>query len=133
MDPLVTYIMPIVLVVEDEPLVRMTTVDGLEDAGFHVLEAGGADDALALLEDHSEDIEVLFTDVRMPGSMDGLELAKEVYRRWPHILLLVSSGHARPGIEDMPDHGEFVPKPYLTASIVRHIHTMMQNVRRGHP
>src|SRR5215203_2112901 len=91
---------PVVLLVEDEPLVRMTAADELEEAGFQVLEAANADVALKVLEARSDEVQVLFTDVDMPGSMDGLALAEQVHSRWPHVLLLmlllISSGYARP-------------------------------------
>ena len=120
---------PVVLVVEDEPLVRMTAADELEEAGFQVLEAANADVALAVLEARSDEIQVLFTDVDMPGSMHGMALAEQVHRRWPHVLLLISSGYARPHPDEIPDHGHFVPKPYIGATLVRHIHEMMQMPR----
>jgi CheY-like chemotaxis protein len=122
-DPLV------VLVVEDEPLVRMTAIDELEEAGFVVLEAVNADVALTVLETRSEEVQVLFTDVHMPGSMDGMALAEQVHRRWPHIRLLISSGYARPHPDEIPDNGHFVPKPYRGATLVRHIAEMMQTPR----
>src|SRR5829696_17709 len=111
----------VVLVVEDEPLVRMTAADELEEAGFQVLEAMNADEALKVLEARSDEVQVLFTDVDMPGSMDGMALAEQVYQRWPHVLLLISSGYARPHPDEIPDHGHFVPKPYIGATLVRHI------------
>jgi two-component system, response regulator PdtaR len=117
---------PVVLLVEDEPLVRMTAADELEEAGFQVLEAANADIAIALLEARSDEVQVVFTDVNMPGSMDGLELAEQVHRRWPHILLLISSGYARPHPDEIPDHGRFMPKPYYGPTLVRHITEMMQ-------
>jgi two-component system, response regulator PdtaR len=119
----------VVLVVEDEPLVRMTAADELEEAGFQVLEATNADEALKVLEARSDEVQVLFTDVNMPGSMDGIALAKQVYHRWPHMLLLISSGYARPHSDEIPDHGHFVPKPYIGATLVRHINEMMHTMR----
>jgi two-component system, response regulator PdtaR len=116
---------PVVLVVEDEPLLQILATEGLEDAGFEVLAAWNADEALRVLEERAESVQVLFTDVRMPGSMDGMALAQAVHRRWPHILLVLSSGHARPSEDDLPDHGRFVPKPYTTAAIVRQIQELM--------
>jgi two-component system, response regulator PdtaR len=116
---------PVVLLVEDEPLVRMTAADELEEAGFQVVEAANADVALAVLEARSDEVQVLFTDVDMPGSMDGMALAEQVHRRWPHVLLLISSGYARPHPDEIPDHGHFVPKPYIGATLVRHITEMM--------
>jgi two-component system, response regulator PdtaR len=116
---------PVVFVVEDEPLVRMTAADELEEAGFHVLEAANADVALAVLEARSDEVQVLFTDVDMPGSMDGMALAEQVHQRWPHIRLLISSGYARPHPDEIPDHGHFVPKPYCGDTLVQHIAEMM--------
>jgi two-component system, response regulator PdtaR len=120
---------PVVLLVEDEPLVRMTAADELDDAGFRVLEAKNADEALVVLEAHSDEVQVLFTDVNMPGSMDGMALAERVYQRWPHVLLLISSGYARPHPDEIPDHGRFVPKPYRGETLVRHITEMMRTLR----
>jgi CheY-like chemotaxis protein len=116
----------VVLLVEDEPLVRMTAADELDDAGFRVVEAKNADEALLVLEAHSDEVQVLFTDVNMPGSMDGMALAERVYQRWPHVLLLISSGYARPHPDEIPDHGRFVPKPYRGETLVRHITEMMR-------
>ena len=105
------------LLVDDEPLVRLTAVDELEEAGFHVLEAANADGALAVLEARSNEVQVLFTaDLRL---MDGMALAEQVHRRWPHIRLLISSGYARPHPDQIPDYSHFVPKPYCGATLVR--------------
>src|ERR671921_998263 len=129
MGPSESITPPVVLLVEDEPLVRMTAADELDDAGFRVLEAKNADEALVVLEAHSDEVQVLFTDVNMPGSMDGMALAERVYERWPHVLLLISSGYARPHPDEIPDHGRFVPKPYRGETLVRHITEMMWTLR----
>ena len=129
MSPLASQDSPVVLLVEDEPLVRMTAADGLEEAGFQVLEAANADVALKVLEVRSNEVQVLFTDVDMPGSMDGMALAEQVHAKWPHILLLISSGYARPHPDEIPDHGHFVPKPYRAATVVGHICEMMRTPR----
>lgn len=100
-----------VLVVEDEPLLRMGIVDHLEDEGFAVLEAGNAHQAIALLE-RSLDIEVVFTDVDMPGGMGGIELATLVRERWPDIKLAVTSGFRLVEIDELPRGSLFFPKPY---------------------
>src|SRR3954467_13661078 len=110
-------------------MVRMTAADELKEAGFQVLAAANADEALGVLEAHSDEVQVLFTDVDMPGSMNGMALAEQGYRRWPHVLLLISSGHARPSPDEIPDHGHFLPKPYRAATLVRHITEMMQILR----
>ena len=107
-----------ILVVEDEPLLRINTVDMMEDEGFKTFEAPNAHEALLLLEKFPE-ITVLCTDIDMPGAMDGLALAQEVRRRWPHVAIVVVSGHQRPAAGDLPDQGRFVPKPYLKSAIIR--------------
>jgi len=117
--------LPVVLLVEDEPLVRMAAADDLQDAGFHVLEAANADVALAVLESCSNDVQVLFTDIDMPGSMNGLDLAENVQQRWPHISLLISSAYHRPGLETLPDDGRFVPKPYCSDDVVQQIRELV--------
>jgi len=90
-----------------------------------VLEAANADVALVVLEAHSDEVQVQFTDVHMPGSMDGMELAEQVHARWPHVRLLISSGYARPQPEEIPDDGSFVPKPYHAATIVTQINELV--------
>src|ERR1700719_3579750 len=82
---------PKVLIVEDEMMLRMRAVDIVEEAGFTPIEAVNADEALAILESRL-DIELLFTDIQMPGSMDGLKLAHAVHRRWPSIKIILVSG-----------------------------------------
>ncbi len=112
---------PVVLLVEDEPLVRMAAADDLQEAGFHVLEAANADVALAVLESCSDDVQVLFTDVHMPGSRDGLELARCVHERWPAIELLIASGRLRLGPDEIPDNARFVSKPFEPTHLVRQL------------
>lgn len=116
---------PVVLLVEDELLVRMTAADELEESGFQVLEAANADVALKVLEARSDEVQVLFTDVHMPGSMDGMELAEQVHARWPHVRILISSGYAQPRQNEIPDDGRFMPKPYHAATLVRHVHELV--------
>lgn len=108
---------PVVLVVEDEGFVRMLAVDVLEDEGFGVVEAATADEAWSILEGRT-DIGVLFTDVNMPGHMDGLMLAARVAERWPHIRLVVTSGRKGFSNHEMPDHGQFVQKPYRQSELM---------------
>ena len=99
-----------VLIVEDEPLIRMGTVYLIEDAGFEVYEAGSADAAIALLELHRE-IRLIFTDVDMPGSMDGLKLAHYVRGRWPPVKIIVTSGHVSVSDGNLPIGAVFLSKP----------------------
>jgi CheY-like chemotaxis protein len=101
---------PTVLVVEDEAVVRESAVDWLEEAGFDVVQAADADEAIRILESRS-DIRVVFTDFNIPGSMDGLRLAHAIRNRWPPIKLVVTSGRRLP-VTDLPEGGRFVAKPY---------------------
>jgi CheY-like chemotaxis protein len=106
-----------VLIVEDEPLVRMSAVAMIEEAGCQTYEAANADEAIALLEKHAE-IRILFTDIDMPGSMDGLKLAHYVRGRWPPVKIIVTSGHVQVGRQDMPRDATFFAKPYRAMQIV---------------
>jgi CheY-like chemotaxis protein len=102
---------PVVLIVEDEFLLRLNAVDMIEAAGFDVVEASNADEAIAILE-RRFDITVVFTDIQMPGSMDGLKLARAVRGRWPPIKILATSGRVGVTQGDLPEGGRFVSKPY---------------------
>lgn len=112
-----TTSIPVVLIVEDEGLIRMMAVDMLEDAGFEVIEAATADAALTILETDPT-VGVLFTDIDMPGSMTGLDLAGCVAERWPHIRLVVTSGRFRLTNQEVPDSGWFVRKPYRADQVL---------------
>ena len=101
-----------ILVVEDELLLRLMAVDIVEDAGFEALAAATADEALAILEARADDVRLVFTDIQMPGSMDGLGLAHAVRDRWPPVALIVTSGRCSIGANDLPDRGRFIAKPY---------------------
>lgn len=101
----------IILVVEDEALVRLIGADMLSDAGYEVLEADNADEALKVLASVDQ-VHMLFTDIRMPGSMNGLELAKTVHKRWPKMKLLLTSGETWPSRGQIPDDGQFLAKTY---------------------
>ncbi len=113
-----------VLVVEDEPLIRLDVVDNLEREGFTVSEASNADEAIAVLST-SSNIELMFTDIDMPGSMDGLKLASAVRDRWPPIKIIVTSGHKIVEITDLPDGSLFFSKPYRHAPITESIRTLL--------
>src|SRR6202790_1300218 len=99
-----------VLVVEDEMMLRLRAVDIVEDAGFTPVEAVNADEAIAILESRS-DIDLLFTDIQMPGSMDGLKLAHAVHDRWPAIRIILVSGQVKPSDADRPADSRFFGKP----------------------
>jgi two-component system, response regulator PdtaR len=113
----------LVLVVEDEALIRMDSADLIRDLGFEVIEAVDADHAVCLLES-VPGITVVFTDVQMPGSMDGLLLAAVVRDRWPPIALLVTSGKTRPASSDMPTGARFISKPYSTLELKKQLHSL---------
>ena len=102
---------PVVLVVEDELLLRMDAVDMIAGAGFEAVEAANADQAIEILESR-RDIIVVFTDIQMPGSMDGLKLARAIRGRWPPIKIVATSGRAIAEEIDLPEGGRFLPKPY---------------------
>ncbi len=109
---MMTNTMPrsVVLVVEDELILRMRAVDIVEDAGFVPIEAVNADEAIQVLESR-DDISVLFSDIQMPGSMDGLRLAQLVHTRWPHIKIILVSGQIAVTEADKPEDSKFFPKP----------------------
>jgi CheY-like chemotaxis protein len=106
----------VVLIVEDELLTRMNAVEMIEEAGFEVIEAKNADDAIAILEVRL-DIRVVFTNIQMPGSMDGLKLAAAVRDRWPPIKIVATSGHHAIRDGELPEGSAFLQKPYNAATI----------------
>ena len=106
-----------VLVVEDEFLSRLHAVNLVEEAGYKAVEASNADEAIAILEAR-KDIRIVFTDVDMPGTMDGLKLAHAIRTRWPPIELIVTSGHFDLSDDHMPERGRFFPKPYGDREII---------------
>jgi two-component sensor histidine kinase/ActR/RegA family two-component response regulator len=113
-----------VLVVEDEMMLRMRAVDMVEDAGFTAVEAINADDALAILESRS-DIELLFTDIQMPGSMDGLKLAYAVHKRWPSIKIILVSGQLNLTDSDKPADSRFFGKPLDVKQMILEMQNMI--------
>src|ERR1700688_1193812 len=115
-----------VLIVEDEMLLRMRAVDMVEDAGFTAVEAINADDAIALLESRS-DIELLFTDIQMPGSMDGLKLAYAVHERWPLIKIILVSGQLKLTDNDKPPKSRFFGKPIEVKQMIAEMQDMIGN------
>ena len=112
--------MATVLVVEDELLVRDFLQEELDEAGYDVILADNADAAIAILEARA-DIHLVFTDIDMPGSMDGLKLAACVRDRWPPIHIIITTGNARP--REIPANALFIPKPYLGATVISAMRT----------
>jgi CheY-like chemotaxis protein len=118
--------LPVVLVVEDEPLLRMLAVQVVEEAGFIAIEARDADEAVILLESRT-DIALLFTDINMPGSMDGLKLAHAVRGRWPPIKILLVSGKQQLQSSELPSNSCFVGKPYQASAMVEELRSMVRS------
>ena len=110
------YSKPLVLIVEDENLVRFGAVAMVEEAGYEAISASDADEAILILEGRS-DIRAVFTDIQMPGSMDGLRLVWAVKERWPPVALIVTSGKSDILDTDLPAGGRFIRKPYDRSQI----------------
>ena len=111
------------MIVKDEFLLRLDSAETIESAGFEVIQAANADEAIAILKARP-DIYAVFTDIQMPGSMDGLKLARFVRDRWPPIKIVATSGRAIVGDDDLPDGGVFLPKPYRGAEVVAALREM---------
>jgi CheY-like chemotaxis protein len=112
---------PAVLIVEDEPLVRLGAAKFIADEGFEVIEAANADEAIRILEAR-KDVRIVFTDIHMPGSMDGLKLARAVRNRWPPIKIIVTSGRDPVTEQDLPEGSRFFAKPYDPIQITNLLH-----------
>jgi CheY-like chemotaxis protein len=110
----------VILVVEDEPFLRFLAADALEEKGFAVAEATNAENALRVLENR-QDINLVFTDIALPGELDGMDLVRHVQQRWPHIQLVLTSGRPKPTPAEMPKDGRFIAKPYSPQDLVREI------------
>ena len=115
---------PAILVVDDEALLRFHAAELLAENGYAVVEAPNAEAALKMLKSRP-DVRLLFTDIQMPGPIDGMELARLVHERWPHILLVVTSGLQRPSDEEIPDHGRFIAKPYRARELLGQVDEML--------
>ena len=113
-----------ILVVEDEMLLRMRAVDMVEDAGYTSVEAVDADEAVKILESRS-DIALLFTDIQMPGSMDGLKLAFAVHERWPPIKIILVSGQLKLSESDIPPRSRFFGKPLKPDEMIAEMQNMI--------
>ncbi len=116
---------PAVLIVEDEPLIRMDAVDMIREAGFRTYEAASADQAIALMDRHAN-IGIPFTDIDMPGTMDGLKLAAYVRDRCPPVVIIIASGSVGLDRATFPDGASFFPKPYAAGQITATLHEIAQ-------
>lgn len=109
-----------ILLVEDDPMLRLGASAVLMDAGYAVLEATDADEAIALLETEP-DIRLMISDIQMPGSLDGVKLAHAVRRRWPPIQVLLTSGRAIPSADELPERVHYLPKPFAEMELLAEV------------
>jgi two-component system, response regulator PdtaR len=116
----------VVIVVEDEAMIRLVLAESLSDIGFDVIEAVHAEDAIMILHAEAPRVHALFTDVHMPGEMNGVGLAHHARSNWPWISLLITSGRAYPMTEEMPTGTRFISKPYDLSDVARHIRELVQ-------
>jgi DNA-binding NtrC family response regulator len=114
----------VVLVVDDEAVIRLNAAAMVGDSGFEAIAASNADEALRILESR-DDVRAVFTDVHMPGSMDGLGLARVVAERWPAVVLLLTSGKTDIKQSDLPTRGRFLRKPYVTSQVETMLRDLM--------
>jgi CheY-like chemotaxis protein len=117
----------VILVAEDDEVLRLYASELLEDHGYSVLEAENAEQALAILTQRS-DVGLLFTDVQMPGAYDGMDLSRQVHERWPHVRLIITSGRERPSRSEIPDDGRFLAKPYRARELLAQIDDLMRDI-----
>ena len=121
-----------VLVVEDDPAILISAVSIFEDAGIQVLSFNNADDALAHVYEQPEDVSAIFTDLQMPGRMDGLLLAEIVGRHWPKMRVLLTSGRVQP-MGRLPGNVHFIPKPWMPAQVLNALGAATEGARQLSP
>jgi CheY-like chemotaxis protein len=119
---------PTVLLVEDEPLVRMLNLEILHEAGFRVVDANDADEAFEVLRRRQDRIGAVLTDVDMPGSLNGFEFARLVSQGWPEVGILVTSGKMAPAPGDLPPRSAFLAKPYMPATLVAELRRLLEQL-----
>ena len=124
---------PFAIVVEDDPIILMGTTSILEDAGFRVHESFDGDEAVLLLEKHWESTVLLFSDVDMPGSMNGFALARHVAEHWPLIDIVIASGHMLPNQRDMPEKATFITKPFSQRTVLTHLNQILPDDKKPEP
>ena len=111
---------PTILVADDDELIRLHASELLEESGYTVVEADNAEEALLVMEAR-KDVRLLFTDIQMPPGIDGLELARQVHRRWPSVLLVITSAQVQPTRAEIADDGRFIRKPYRAKDLLGQI------------
>jgi CheY-like chemotaxis protein len=128
-----TSTVPFALAVDDDAIIRIDACQILEEAGFRCLDADTGDAALDLLREKHEQIVVLFTDVEMPGSVDGFELARQVAERWPHIEIVVSSGAKTPADGQLPEKAAFIAKPFSAEVVHAELARLLPDGKKPEP
>ena len=116
---------PTILVTEDDALLRLYASELLEENGYTIVEADSAEEALKVMEAR-KDVRLLFTDIQMPPGLDGLELARQVHKRWPKVLLVITSGQIKPTEAEIADHGSFISKPYRAKELLGEINELFK-------
>lgn len=125
---------PYALVADDDVMIRMDASDILQDAGFRVHEASGVEEALSILAQAGNAIQLLFSDVQMPPSeLSGFDLARKRAADWPHIKIVVSSGEKRPGPGDMPEGAVFISKPFSAEVIYEQLDRLLPDGQKPEP
>jgi CheY-like chemotaxis protein len=124
---------PYALVVDDDAVILCDACQILEEAGFRVLQAFDADEALPILERYEGDITAVFTDVEMPGSLNGFSLARVCAQRWPEVAVLVASGRREPRDDELPPVATFIRKPFSAGVVHARLQEMLPDGRKPEP
>src|ERR1043165_9810827 len=109
---------PIALIVEDDPMLRELAAALLEESDLRVVECEDAEQAFASLCEHGENVELIFADVRLPGLLDGVDLAQRAEVLWPHIMMVVTTGYPGARLDALPDNVVYMPKPWLALDVL---------------
>ena len=128
-----TSTVPYALAVDDDPLILMNVTGILEDAGFRTYEADDGDAAILMLPDHADNITLLFSDVDMPGDMDGFALARHVAEHYPWIEIVIASGRVIPEVGDMPAKATFLSKPFTAVMVHNHLRQTLPDGKKPDP
>ena len=124
---------PCALVVDDDAVILCDATAILEEAGFKVITAMHAEEALQHLSENGHQLTVLFTDVEMPGPIDGFGLARHTAHRWPEVAIIVASGRRSPGLGDLPEKATFIGKPFSAEVVHGHLHKVVPEGRKPGP
>lgn len=124
---------PYALVVDDDAMILMHACDIVQDVGFRSLEASTGDEAIEVLQKYEDSIVLLFTDVEMPGSMNGFALARHVAEHWPDVEIVLASGRMSPADGDMPDKATFISKPFSAELVHNHLREKLPDGKKPEP